>query len=64
MKSKIFFGRHYATSADALFNNWREENPNARILKFEYQQVDKINHSICILYEDFPSLDERVKMFI
>ena len=56
IKTKIFFGTlgtNYKT-ADLLFNNWIEENPNIEILHFRYQQARMGDHSICILYRELP----------
>lgn len=50
-KIKIFFGNTYGITADQLFGEWIEDNPNVKIIVFKYQQ-SHCEHSIAILYEE------------
>lgn len=52
VKFKIFFGNPSSTQADAKLNEWLRQNPNARVVSYQYQQARMGDHSICIMYEE------------
>ena len=57
-KTKIFLGNGLH-KADDEFNSWSTNNPNIKILNFEYrQQRRNFDHSICILYKELDNKEE------
>ena len=49
-KFKIFFGNHTLQSADEKLNQWLEENPNIKLVSWQYSQARMGDHSICVEY--------------
>lgn len=49
-KFKIFFGNHTLVTADDKLNQWLRENPNVRVVNWQYDQARMGDHSICIEY--------------
>ena len=52
VKFMIFFGNRDSTRADSKLNTWISQNPNVRILEYQYQQARMGDHSICVMYEE------------
>jgi len=51
VKFKIFFGGQSGTRADSKLNEWLKQNPNVRVVGYQYQAT-QVGHSICIMYEE------------
>ena len=51
-KFKIFFGCHTLESADEKINAWLDENPDVRILNWQFQEPRIGDHAICIEYAE------------
>lgn len=51
VKFGIFFGSQTTTRADSKLNAWLDQNPNVRIISYQYQAT-QVGHSICIEYEE------------
>lgn len=53
IKFKIFFGTAATgQQADAKLNRWLTENPNVRVIDYQYKQARYGDHSICITYTE------------
>lgn len=50
-KFKIFFSTTTADAGERL-NQWLDENPNVRVIDYQYQQARRGDHSICIRYDE------------
>lgn len=52
VKYKIFFGNNVLVSADVMLNAWLKENPQVRLISWQYDQARMGDHSICIEYAE------------
>lgn len=57
IRFKIFFGNHTIKSADEKVNEWMDQNPNATVLGYQFQEPRIGDHSICIMYKEVTNND-------